>query len=855
MSIIVVLSALVVLLPSLFIFYFSAKNMLLERELSVLHEQIQILNDDFTSDLNAAAQSIENLSRIIATKIESADVSDVRRFEQRMVQFPDQAWRNERRAFDGSIQAGLFIPPDLTLSDEQKSFWGEMFNIFESFAPSINTKDKFINTWFLGHDRTELIYDPVHPDFIYNMTSDTDYTQTEWMTLTSHYRNPLRKAEWTPAMFDSVMDEHIVSVVYPLDLNGVWTGTLGHDISLESLFNLVDSVHQKFKGEQHFLVDKNGKFILAGQWQTELEKNIDTFRIPPEEETLIQVFSTASTGSAVEFQEIRVQGVDYHILHLAIEPMGWQYFTLVPTNALLAPLKEMLSGVGLMLIITVVLISTLINASARYVITYPIQNLVKRAQAYSKKQRPQRINGWGSVELKQLAHSLDSMHQRLSDDTKQISYLATHDELTKLPNRNLLEDRLEQAIAYAKRHNTNAAVMFIDLDQFKVINDSFGHQFGDKLLQVAARRIVDELREEDTVARFGGDEFVVVMTALTDLSAVRFLAEKLLFVISKPYLIDQNEITISASIGISITPDDALNPQQLIQYADSAMYESKRLNRNTYQFYTAEIREKVLRKHTVEEALRKAIIENQFVMFYQPKIDLQTKQYYGMEALIRWQHPDLGLVSPMEFIPLAEETGLIVDIGDWVFEEVCLRAKEWHERFPWITSVAVNLSARQFNQENFTEKLADVLTKTGVKHSIIDLEITESLIMDNVETVVDVLADLQQLGLSISIDDFGTGYSSLGYLKRLPADSLKIDRAFVNEITTDRSDRAIIRSILALADNLQLKVVAEGIEDEEQERILTKMGCSYAQGYHFSRPLNEAAFTEFLENVDKARTA
>jgi EAL domain-containing protein (putative c-di-GMP-specific phosphodiesterase class I) len=319
-------------------------------------------------------------------------------------------------------------------------------------------------------------------------------------------------------------------------------------------------------------------------------------------------------------------------------------------------------------------------------------------------------------------------------------------------------------------------------------------------------------------------------------------------------LIDQNEITISASIGITIAPDDALNPQKLIQYADSAMYESKRLNRNTYQFYTAEIREKVLRKHTVEEALRKAIIEKQFVLFYQPKIDLQTKQCYGMEALIRWQHPDLGLVSPMEFIPVAEETGLIIDIGDWVFEEVCIRAKEWHERFPWLTSAAVNLSARQFNQDDFTEKLADVLMKTGVKHSIIDLEITESLIMDNVETVVDVLAELQQLGLSISIDDFGTGYSSLGYLKRLPADTLKIDRTFVNEITTDSSDKAIVRSILALADNLKLKVVAEGIEDEEQEKILTEMGCTYAQGYYFSRPLNEAAFTEFLENVDKSRT-
>jgi EAL domain-containing protein (putative c-di-GMP-specific phosphodiesterase class I) len=225
-----------------------------------------------------------------------------------------------------------------------------------------------------------------------------------------------------------------------------------------------------------------------------------------------------------------------------------------------------------------------------------------------------------------------------------------------------------------------------------------------------------------------------------------------------------------------------------------------------------------------------------------------------MEALIRWQHPDLGLVSPMEFIPVAEETGLIIDIGDWVFEEVCICVKEWYECFPWLISVAVNLSARQFNQDDFTEKLADVLMKTGVKHSIIDLEITESLIMDNVETVVDVLAELQQLGLSISIDDFGTGYSSLGYLKRLPADTLKIDRTFVNEITTDSSDKAIVRSILALADNLKLKVVAEGIEDEEQEKILTEMGCTYAQGYYFSRPLNEAAFTEFLENVDKSRT-
>jgi len=850
MGLIVILSSLTVLVPSLFIFYQSAKKTLLDNELSQLQYQIQLLADDVSSDVSSAEVSLENLAGLINRNIADANGSDIRRFEERIKKTKDGTWRNNLDTYNGSTQAGLFLPPDTQVTEDKKRFFGKMLTIFEAFGTSSNSKTMFMNTWFLGHERSELIFDVVNTDFVYMMAPDTDYTQTDWMTLASPERNVKREAKWTPPLYDPVLAEWIVSAIYPLDINEQWVGTLGHDIPLKSLFNLLESISNKYEGNYHFLKDAQGQFIVAGPWQEELEEQTERFVPDENEASLLSALSEPFSNRTSILSEVQFQGESYQAIALKIRPMNWTYLNLVPTNEILSPLVNLLLRGALALVITVLLISVLINTSVRRMIAKPIQKLVEREHTRSllSDNEPEPFVSWGSNELSELASTLDLMHEDLEKETERIAFLATHDELTKLPNRTLLNDHLELAITHTQRSNTKAAVLFIDLDQFKVINDSFGHQFGDKLLKCVAERISAELRKGDTVARFGGDEFVVVLTEIKELIDVSHLAEKLLFVIKQPYYIDQNEFNITASIGISLCPDDSEQPETLIQSADTAMYQSKSIGRNAFQFYTKAIHEKVLRKHNLEEALRKALLDKQFILHYQPKIDLKTKQIFGVEALVRWKHPELGIVSPAEFIPLAEETGLIIDIGAWVLEEACQKIGQWSESYPWLTNMAINLSARQFQQEDFVTKIKSVLQNTQVDAGKIEFEITESLIMDNVNTAISILANIQILGISVSIDDFGTGYSSLSYLKHLPANALKIDRSFVSELASDEADQPIVRSILALAENLQLKVIAEGVEDEEQNIILTKMGCDYAQGYYYSRPLPANELLVLFEN-------
>lgn len=671
------------------------------------------------------------------------------------------------------------------------------------------------------------------------------------MTLASFEKNPTREAQWTLPLFDFVMSKSVVSVVYPLDINGEWIGTFGQDIYLSSLAMLLDSAGHRYQGAHHILLDKNGQLIPGGPWQEQLEVQLPVFEAVLEQKGRNNMLEMSLSDGPSVLSEIEIKGTQYQIIGTIIQPMGWTYLNLIPTEEIVAPLREMLTRLILIITLMVILISILINTSVRRMIAKPVQKLVERTRMLAEGKKAEPVVSWGSNELTELGNALDNMYEKLDDDKKQISFLAKHDELTELPNRNLLGDRLAVAITNAKRLKSKVAILFIDLDQFKVVNDSFGHQLGDKLFKIVADRLSSLLRQEETLSRFGGDEFVVVLPHISGEVNVSDKAEKLLSVIQQPYYLDGIELNLSASIGISLYPDDSKYSEELIQYADTAMYESKTLGRNTYQFYTAQIREKVLRKHTVEEALRKALADNQFELFYQPKVDLKTKKVFGMEALLRWKHPEMGMVSPVEFIPLAEETGLIVDIGDWVLEQACRDAKCWNSEFPWVTNMAINLSARQFNQENFIEKVGGILNKTGVNHSLIELEITESMLMENVDKAVKTLAELRGLGLSISIDDFGTGYSSLSYLKHLPADVLKIDRSFIQDITTNSADKAIIRSILALADNLHLKVVAEGIENVDQDNALTGMNCDYAQGYYFSRPLPAGELTNLLSRNNK----
>lgn len=425
-----------------------------------------------------------------------------------------------------------------------------------------------------------------------------------------------------------------------------------------------------------------------------------------------------------------------------------------------------------------------------------------------------------------------------------IHRLANYDRLTQLPNRDLCQDRLRQAIAQAARQNTLVALLFFDLDRFKVINETLGHGHGDKLLQHVAQRMRSSLRESDTVGRLGGDEFMVILTGLTDTSDAARVAQNILNTLVRPITLDNHEVFVTTSIGISLYPNDAKDVESLTKNADAAMYRAKEQGRNHYQFYTLDMNARAMERLNLENDLRHALERDEFLLHYQPQFDLSSQQIVGFEALLRWDHPDQGFISPVDFIPIAEETGLIMPIGEWVLNAACQQAKQWQDQGFNNANIAVNLSNRQFAQENVLETVTKALDRCGLDPAHLELEITESCIMENPEEAIVVLRQLNDMGVRISIDDFGTGYSSLSYLKRFPLDTLKIDRSFVNDITEDPDSAVIVEAILAMAHSLRLNVVAEGVETREQMAFLEAHDCDIIQGYLLSKPLPAADVTE-----------
>ncbi|MFC6520744.1 putative bifunctional diguanylate cyclase/phosphodiesterase [Undibacterium arcticum] len=429
---------------------------------------------------------------------------------------------------------------------------------------------------------------------------------------------------------------------------------------------------------------------------------------------------------------------------------------------------------------------------------------------------------------------------------RQLRHLAQHDPLTQLPNRTLLQDRLSQAITYAIRYGHPVWVVFLDLDRFKFVNDSLGHKAGDQLLKTIAERLLLAVRDTDTVARLGGDEFVVVLSEHAGGSLCADILKRIMDAVASPLRLQEQQFFLTCSVGVAVYPDNGLNAETLIEHADLAMYRAKEVGRNNFQFYTPAMNAQVSERLRIESALRNALERDEFVLHYQPQVDLRTGRVVGMEALIRWRHPELGMVSPNRFISLAEETGLIIPIGAWVLRTACLQNKKWQRAGLGHFRIAVNLSARQFAQQDLTQSIADVLEETGLAPHYLDIELTESLIMTDVEHAVEILRSLKALGLQLSIDDFGTGYSSLSYLKRFPIDVLKIDRSFVHDITLDPDDAAIVVSIIALAHNLKLHVIAEGVETQEQFAYLKRHGCDELQGFYFSKPVPAEEFERLL---------
>jgi diguanylate cyclase (GGDEF)-like protein/PAS domain S-box-containing protein len=421
--------------------------------------------------------------------------------------------------------------------------------------------------------------------------------------------------------------------------------------------------------------------------------------------------------------------------------------------------------------------------------------------------------------------------------TVEMSQLAQHDPLTGLPNRVLLNDRLLQAISLAMRQDKQLAVMFVDLDGFKRINDSLGHDLGDKLLQSVAKRLVNCVRRTDTVSRLGGDEFVVLLSQVEHEEDAATSARKILRTLAAPHRIDYKNLDISASIGVSTYPSDGSDAENLLNKADTAMYEAKKRGRNNYQFFRKDMQIRIAERQLLERDLRWALGRNEFVLHYQPKFNLQTRQITGMEALIRWMHPLRGLVPPWDFIPIAEECGLILPIGRWVLLEACKQAQFWRESGIGIVPIAVNVSAAEFEDKDFISGVRAVLIATGVNPRNLELELTESVLMHNAESTVRTLGALKDMGVTLAIDDFGTGYSSFTYLRRFPVDALKLDQSFVQDITEDPEDATIVSAMISIGTSLKQRVIAEGVETREQFLFLKRHNCTEGQGYYFSRPV------------------
>ncbi|HYG91768.1 MAG TPA: EAL domain-containing protein [Azospirillum sp.] len=473
-----------------------------------------------------------------------------------------------------------------------------------------------------------------------------------------------------------------------------------------------------------------------------------------------------------------------------------------------------------------------------------VWNRRKSGEAYLQWESISTITGADGRPKHHVAIFSDITEIRRKDET--LRYQAYHDVLTGLANRTLLQDRLEQALSFARRARTPVAVLFLDLDRFKLVNDSLGHAIGDELLKTAAMRITACLSHDETVARTGGDEFAVVLTECASTADVAHQAERLIEALAEPYTLHGHMVHVGASIGIGIYPQDGADVASLMRNAHAAMFTAKEAGSNTFHFFDASMNSHAVERLDLEANLRRAVQKGELALHYQPQIVLDCRSLRGVEALIRWDHPEQGLIPPSRFIPLAEETGLIVPIGEWALLEACRQAKAWRNAGIPLAQMAVNVSARQFQDAHFVRRVTEILAETGLSPAALEIEVTESVVMAHPDRAARILGDLREMGLTISVDDFGTGYSSLSYLKRLPISALKIDRAFVRDIGEDTRDQAIVEAIIALGRSLDLTIVAEGVETEQQLAFLAAHGCHCAQGYYFARPLPPAQLERTL---------
>lgn len=742
----------------------------------------------------------------------------------------------------------------------------------------------------------------------YNLPEGNGYHHEEWYVPAQHLGKHQRY--WSKSYTDPYSLQAMVTVTAPIYDQDKFLGATTVDLKLEGLQKLLHEATQEFGGYA-FALDRNGRFLsfpddkiarltspasnkeslLPYKTMEELAKEFRTFeplarllRLQnrslnshtdistdtlaavlandsyqidiPEAKIIASLLSKPETQKARRVNKLIEQ--DFFLneaVFVSVTMMpktAWQIVTVMPNSSARKDAKALFNQLVMATIFIVLIAMVLVWALLRYHLTFPLSQLTQQLQqGLRDDQRSQElIKTTDKGELGALTHWFNRKTEQLLESQFQIKKLAFFDPLTGLPNRRLLYDRLNQRLASSARQRCSGAVMFLDLDHFKHLNDSLGHSIGDELLIQVGNRLTECLRKEDTIARLGGDEFVVIV-ALPRLNQdqiyerARIVANKIIAALDVPFELNSNHFHITTSIGITFFNQAHFGAEELLKQADTAMYQAKSNGRHHYCFFEKDMQTKADERLRIEAELRYAISHGELNLVYQPQVNAEG-ECESVEALLRWKHPKRGFISPDEFIPIAEESGLIIPLGHWVIEQACSQMKNWYNQGQPIRYVAINVSPLQFNQMNFVNDIQACIHRFQITPEQLMLEITEGVIIDDTEVAITKMHALKELGVRISMDDFGTGYSSLTYLRLLPLDELKIDKSFINDITTDPNDAVIVGNIISMTHELGYSVIAEGVETLEQQRLLFEQGCKHYQGYYFSKPLNELDLESYL---------
>ena len=759
--------------------------------------------DRFDATLRNAEQSVQRYASLLSSDRSITPASDAR-FEQVFRRDPDGSWRLPRARFDPVRDANAWIPPDVPLTSANKRFYLQALELTRSFGQGA-LHDPLVNSWMLPLINGMTAYWPSKPNYLYDAAATLDYRQTPWVTLTDPRRNPRHEPRWVGPEYDPAAKDWSISVVAPFFQNGRWAGSVGHDMVVSRLLaNLFEA--QTLTGhsltQPLFVASTNGALLAKPGG------------VPKPGEMVPAAFRAILRRPQQPHQLLLVPEGANVLVVAAIPTLQAKLVTRVDGAWLRQSVRRELVGLqigqGLFVLLAVGSVAAL---------------AVKDAQARQQQQA-----------------ALEARNRDLSE-------LARRDVLTALPNRLGLQERANRALERARRNGTELLVVFLDLDRFKVINDSMGHNSGDALLQAVAQRLCQVVRSTDTVARLGGDEFVLIVEDLDDQMDAGHVAQNLLQAFAEPLMVEDQSLAVSPSIGVSLFPTDGSDINTLMRQADLAMYEVKSHGRNGWMFFSEEMNRVVQERLQLERDIRQALQQGDFQLYYQPQWEIDRSRITGWEALLRWQHRERGMIGPDVFIPVAEDAGLISDLGALVLRQACREAMRWQQQGFGRFGISVNLSARQFELGDLVASVEQSLAASGLEAELLELEITESLMLANPDQTLKLLKALRGGGVRVAIDDFGTGYSSLNYLSRLPIDRLKIDRSFVNSSLSESNSAVIIEAVISLARSLGISTIAEGVETEAQRGFLHQQGCQQIQGFLVGRPMPAEAVGTYLRGL------